>query len=158
MRAPFAPFAALAGLLLTGALLAGCGDDAGGETATDPGPTTSAASTDPESSAPPSQAPVGVQRTCKELYLPPAQLMPRAIELVHGSSSAEDVADAGELGTGLGAVEAHSLGPLAEDIAVVLAGVDARRAAVESGGGDPDLKAFDAAVNRLARHCEFYVG
>jgi hypothetical protein len=151
------PLTALAGLLLTGALLAGCGDDGGDDSATDPEPTTSAGSADPESSAPPSQAPVGVQRTCKELYLPPAQLMPRAIELVHGSSSTEDVAEAGELGTGLAAVEGHSLGPLAEDIAVVRVGVDARRAAVESGGADPDVKAFDAAANRLARHCEFYV-
>jgi hypothetical protein len=100
--------------------------------------------------------PVSVQKTCAELYHPPEQLMPRAIEFVHGSPSAEDAIDAEALVTGLAEVEGHSLGPLAEDIAIARESVDTQRAAIESGSAGPDLPAFDAAGRRLAHHCEFY--
>ena len=99
-----------------------------------------------------------MQKTCAELYRPPDQWMPRAIEFVHGAPSAEDVADAEALAAGLAEVEGHSLGPLAEDIAITRVAVDTQRAALESDSAGPDLQEFDSAVNRLARHCEFYNG
>ena len=97
-----------------------------------------------------------VQKTCAELYRAPDQWMPRAIEFVHGSPSAADASDAEAIVTGLADVEGHSLGPLAEDIAIVRESVDTQRAAVESGAEGPDVRAFDAAGNRLAGHCELY--
>jgi hypothetical protein len=156
-----APFVALAGLVLAGSLLVvGCGSD-DAETATDPGASDSASVTPSESpsatpSATASVKPVSVQKTCAELYHPPAQLMPRAIEFVHGSPSAEDASDAEELVSGLTAVEDHSLGPLAEDIAIAREAVDTQQDAVESGSDGPELPAFDAATHRLGHHCEFY--
>ena len=138
-------------LIAVAALLAGCGDDTGDATAGDP---TSPAAT--SGSPAPSEEPVSVRKTCAELYRPPAQLMPRAIEFVHGSPSAEGTAEAEELVTALAAAEGHALGPLAEDIAVVREAVDAQRAAGESGTDGPDVGTFDSSSNRLARHCELY--
>lgn len=147
--------AALAGLLSATIVLAGCGSD-GDTTATDPGPTeSSSVSSEPPTGAP-SQDAVSVRKTCAELYRPPVQLMPRAIEFVHGSPSADGTAEAEELVTALATAEGHALGPLAEDIAVVREAVDAQRAAGESGSGGPDVGPFDAASNRLAGHCELY--
>lgn len=151
---------ALAGLALAATLLAGCGDDSG-DTATDPSEPASESPSTTLSESPseePTQKPVSVQKTCAELYHPPEQLMPRAIEFVHGSPSAEDAADAEDIVTGLAEVEGHSLGPLAEDIVITRVAVDTQRAALESGSDGPDLKEFDGAVNQLARHCELYNG
>lgn len=151
--------AALAGLVLSASVLAGCGDDEG-TTATDPGPSeTPAASSESPADAPTdgsTEATVSVRKTCAELYRPPGQLMPRAIEFVHGSPSADDAAEAAELVSSLATAEGHALGPLAEDIVIVREAVDAERAAAESGTGGPEMGPFDAAVNRLARHCELY--
>ncbi len=147
------PLIALAGLVLAAGALAGCGDDTG-TTASDPGPTATSSPASEPPSGTPTEAAVSVRKTCAELYHPPAQLMPRAIEYVHGSPSAEGSAEAEQLVTALAGVEGHSLGPLAEDIAVVREAVDARRAAAGSGGSG--LKSFDAATHRLAGHCEFY--
>lgn len=133
-------------MVAVAALLAGCGDDTGDATAGDP--TTPAATSGSPS---PSEKPVSVQRSCAELYHPPDQWMPRAIELVHGSPSAEDTARADDLVAGLSAAEAHALEPLAVDIAVAREGVEAVIA-----GEQPALADFDKAVNRLARHCELY--
>lgn len=146
--------AALAGAVLVASVLAGCGDDAG-TTATDPGPSPS--TPDPGQSADqPSEEPVSVRKTCAELYHPPAQLMPRAIEFVHSSPAAEDSSQAEELVTGLDLARGRALGPLAEDVAVVREAVEAQRAAAESGSEGPEVAPFDAAANRLARHCEIY--
>ena len=148
------PLAALAGAVLVASVLAGCGDD-GGTTATDPGPTsTTSASSQPAD--PPSEEPVSARKTCAELYHPPAQLMPRAIEFVHGSPSAEDASEAEELETALAEAEGRALGPLAELVVVVREAVGAQRAAVESDADGPGVAPFDAAANRLARHCEIY--
>jgi hypothetical protein len=133
-------------LIAVAALLAGCGDDTGDATAGDP---TAPAAT--SGSPSPSEEPVGVRKTCAELYHPPDQLMPRAIELVHGSPSAEDTARAADLVAGLAAAEGHALGPLAVDIATTRTGVEATIA-----GERPAVADFDKAVNRLARHCELY--
>jgi hypothetical protein len=152
------PLAALPGLVLLGSVLAGCGDD-GGTTATDPGPSESpsvSSQSSAEPSAGASEEPVSVRKTCAELYHPPAQLMPRAIEFVHGSPSAETVPQAEELISGLAAAEGHALGPLAEDITVVREAVDAKRAAAQTDADGPEVAPFDAASNRLARHCELY--
>ena len=147
------PLAALTGLVLVAGVLAGCGDD-GDTTATDPGPTGSTSASAAPSDQP--QDPVSVRKTCAELYHPPAQLMPRAIEFVHRSPSAESGPEAEELIARLAAAEGHALGPLAEDIAVGRAAVEAQRAAAESGAGGPEMAPFDAAGNRLAGHCELY--
>lgn len=157
------PLAALAGLVLAASVLAGCGDD-GGTTAADPGATGTPAASSEAPTETPAETPadgstegtVSVRKTCAELYRPPGQLMPRAIEFVHGSPSADDVAEAAELVAALAAAEGHALGPLAEDIVVVREAVDAQRAAAESGSGGPEMAPFDAAGNRLARHCELY--
>lgn len=150
------PLAALAGLALAASVLAGCGSD-GDTTATDPGPSESPVSSPSATEESASDSPtVSVRKTCAELYRPPAQLMPRAIEFVHGSPSAEGTAEAEELVAALAAAEGHALGPLAEDIVVVREAVDAQRAAGESGSAGPEVKPFDAASNRLARHCELY--
>lgn len=134
----------LAALLLAAPLaLAACGDETGEPTASEPTAT--------ESSPAPEVEPYGARKTCAQLYRPPAQLMPRAIELVHGSPSAEDASAAEELASGLTEAEAHALAPLAEDIAVVLTGVEAIGA-----GETPDVIAFDKAVNALGRDCEIY--
>jgi hypothetical protein len=77
--------------------------------------------------------------------------MPRAIELVHGSPSAEDTARAADLVAGLTAAEAHALGPLAVDIATTREGVEAVIA-----GERPAVAGFDKSVNGLGRHCELY--
>ena len=130
-------------MVAVAALLAGCGDDTGDATAD---PATPAAT-----SASPTAKPVGVQRSCAELYHPPDQLMPRAIELVHGSPSAEDTARADDLVAGLSEAEGHALEPLAVDIAVAREGVEAVIA-----GEQPSLADFDKSVNRLARHCALY--
>jgi hypothetical protein len=149
-----APLSVLAGLLLA-ALLTGCGDDTGdAKVAADPSPSQTGSTASPSGAA--TQKPVSVQRTCADLYHPPAQLMPRAIEFVHGSPSAEDASSAEDIVSGLATAEARALGPLAEDIAVVGAAVDAQREAVQSGTDGPDVKSFDAAANRLAHHCELY--
>ena len=127
--------------------LAACGD----ETATSGDePTPSASTSTPAESPSPTEKPVKAQRTCAELYHPPAQLMPRAIELVHDSPSG-DAAAASELAAGLTESEGHALGPLAEDITVVRTQVEAVGA-----GESPDLAAFDEAANGLARNCEIY--
>jgi hypothetical protein len=128
--------------------LAACGSDTG-TTADDPTPSASSPAATPTATA--SVKPVSVQRTCARLYHPPAQLMPRAIELVHGSPSAEDASAATELAAGLAEAQAHALGPLAEDIAVVVTGVEAVGA-----GETPDTAAFDKAANGLGRSCELY--
>ncbi|ABL80856.1 MULTISPECIES: hypothetical protein [unclassified Nocardioides] len=146
--------AVLAGATLVASALAGCGDD-GATTATDPGPSEST-TTSSQPADQPSEEPVSVRKTCAELYRPPAQLMPRAIEFVHGSPSAEGSAEAEQLVGALADAERHALGPLAEDIAVVGEAVDAQRAAAESGADGPRVAPFDAAANRLARHCEIY--
>lgn len=99
---------------------------------------------------------MSARKTCAELYHPPAQLMPRAIEFVHGSPSAEDSSEAEELVTALADAQGHALGPLAEDIAVVREAVDAQRVAGESGSDGPAVAPFDTAANRLARNCEIY--
>lgn len=130
-------------LVAVAALLAGCGDDTGDATAGDPA--------SPATSPSPAAKPVSVQRSCAELYRPPDQLMPRAIELVHGSPSAEDTARADDLVAGLTAAEAHALAPIAVDIAVARQGVEATVA-----GEPPAVADFDKSVNRLGRHCELY--
>jgi hypothetical protein len=132
-------------LIAVAALLAGCGDDTGDATAGDP-----TASATP-SSATPTAKPVSVQRSCAELYHPPHQLMPRAIEFVHGSPSAEDSDQANDLVAGLAEAGGHALGPLAVDIATTREGVEAKL-----DGDQPSLADFDKAVNRLARHCALY--
>ena len=147
--------AALAGAALIASVLAGCGDDGGGTTATDPGPSPST-SAPSQSADQPAEEPVSVRKTCAELYHPPAQLMPRAIEFVHGSPSAEDASEAEELETALAEAEGHALGPLAELVVVVREAVGAQRAAVESDADGPGVAPVDAAANRLARHCEIY--
>jgi hypothetical protein len=134
-------------LLAAAALLAGCGDDSGDATAGDP--TTGAASS--SASPSPSAKPVSSQKTCAELYHPPGQLMPRAIELVHGSPSTGDTAAADDLVSGLSEAESHALEPLALDIAVAREGVESTVA-----GDQPSMSEFDHAVNRLASHCELY--
>lgn len=133
-------------MVAVAALLAGCGDDTGATTAGDP-TTPTATSGSPS----PTTKPVSVRRSCAELYHPPDQLMPRAIELVHGSPSAEDTARADDLVTGLADAEGHALGPLAVDIATTREGVEAVIA-----GERPGVADFDKAVNRLARHCALY--
>ncbi|HEU5035563.1 MAG TPA: hypothetical protein VFT70_01060 [Nocardioides sp.] len=137
------PMAALATLA---ALLSGCGDDTGDTTAGDPTAPASTAGTPS-----PSTEPVSVRKTCAELYRPPGQLMPRAIELVHGSPSAEDTAKADDLVAGLAAAEAQAAETLAVDIVTTREGVEAR-----VGGEQPVLAEFDQAVNRLGHHCELY--
>ena len=127
--------------------LGACGDSTG-EAADRPTVDSSATPTDsPTSEVEPYQA----QRTCAQLYRPPAQLMPRAIELVHGSPAAEDASAAAEIAAGLAEAETHALDPLAEDIVVVVAGVEAVGA-----GGTPDVGAFDEAANGLGRNCKIY--
>ena len=149
-------------------LLPGCGDAtdatdaAANPTATAAVPASESApptaSTEPTSSVP-AEEPVSVRETCTELYYPPAQLMPRAIEFVHGSPSAGGVADAADVGTALSDAARRAEPALAEDIEVVRTSVDVQRASVESGSGQgPDLQQFDAAVGRLAGHCEPYAG
>ncbi|WP_284534207.1 hypothetical protein [Nocardioides sp. T2.26MG-1] len=130
----------LAGLMLVSSVLAGCGSDGGGGAGVDP--TT------------PAPEPVTLRAACAELYHPPAQLMPRAIELVHGSPSAEGPAGAEELVSALADAAGRAPASLAADLAVVRTSVDARRTAEESGSGGPDLEAFDAASSRLAGHCK----
>jgi hypothetical protein len=130
-------------LVAVAALLAGCGDDTGDGTAAEP--------TASPTSASPSVEPVSAQKSCAELYRPPGQLLPRAIELVHGSPSAEDTARADDLVSGLTTAEGHALEALATDIAVAREGVEATIAGEQPAVGD-----FDKAVNRLARHCELY--
>jgi hypothetical protein len=140
--------ASLAGIVLALPLaLAACGDETG--VATDE-PTTGTSST-PTDSPSLEARPYQAQKTCAQLYRPPAQLMPRAIELVHGSPSAEAVTAAVEIADGLAEAEAHALDPLAEDIAVVIAGVQA-----VGSGETPDVAAFDKAANGLGRNCELY--
>ena len=100
---------------------------------------------------------MSVQKTCAELYHPPHQWIPRALEFVHGSPSADPAAEAGEIVAGLADVAGHALGPLADDIAIIRVGVDTERASIESGSGEgADIAAFTAAGRRLAHHCEFY--
>lgn len=135
-------------LVAVAALLAGCGDDTGDATAGDP---TASAPTSSAGSPSPSEEPVSVQKSCAELYHPPQQLMPQAIEFVHGSPSAESSGRAGDLVTALAAAEAHALEPLAVDIATTREGVSAKLA-----GERVSLGEFDKAVNTLARHCELY--
>src|SRR6478609_6744856 len=133
--------------------LAACGSDTG-TAADEPTPSAAPASASTPAATPTATAsakPVSAQRTCAQLYHPPAQLMPRAIELVHGSPSAEDPSDADELAAGLVAAQARALGPLAEDIAVVVAQVQAVGA-----GEEPDVATFDTSSNTLAHHCEIY--
>lgn len=125
--------------------LAACGDSTG-EAADEPTVGMSSTPTDA-----PTAEPVSARKTCAELYRPPAQLMPRAIELVHGSPSAEDAAAATEIAAGLADVEAAAADPLAEDVAVTRTGVEAIGA-----GETPDVEAFDKAVNALGRDCEMY--
>ena len=133
-------------LLAVAALLVGCGDETGDTTAGDP--TTPAATS---SSPSPTAKPVSAQRTCAELYHPPQQLMPRAIEFVHGSPSAESSDQADDLVAGLTEAEGHALEPLAVDIATAREGVEAKLA-----GEQPSMSDFDKAVNRLGGHCELY--
>jgi hypothetical protein len=143
-------------LLLAGGL-AGCGDgsgSAGDATASD-----SSASVSPgadPSMLTPTAEPVSVRKTCEELYHPPGQVMQHAIAFVHGSPSQADASSAAALVDSLAAVEGHSLGPLAEDIAVVRTAVEAQGQAATSGSAGPVVKDFDSAANRLARHCELY--
>jgi hypothetical protein len=141
-----------AGLLLLGTLIAGCGDDSA-DTASDRSEPASSSSSPSDQ---PSQKPVGVRKTCAELYRPPNQWMPLAIEFVHGSPSAAEASDAEAIVTGLAEVEGHSLGPLAEDIVIIRESVDAQRTAVETGSAAPDTKSFDTATQRLAGHCDLY--
>lgn len=133
-------------LLAVAALLAGCGDQAPDTSAADPstGSASSAATS-------PTAAPVSLRKSCAELYRPPAQLMPRAIEFVHGSPSAEDSSKANDLVDGLVAAASHASPTLVDDIEVVHAGVQARL-----DGQQPTLADFDRAVNRLGGHCELY--
>ncbi len=133
-------------LLAVAALLAGCGDDTGATTAADP--SAGSASTTATS---PAAEPVSLRKSCAELYRPPDQLMPRAIEFVHGSPSAEDSSQANDLVDGLAAAAAHASPTLVADIEVVHAGVQARL-----DGQQPTLADFDRAVNRLGGHCELY--
>lgn len=135
-----------AAALAATALVAGCGDS-DGTTATDPASgSSSPAATTPSASV----EPVGVRTTCADLYHAPHQWMQHALALVHGSS--EDAAATGdEVAAGLAAAEQQALEPLAVDIEVVRAGVEAKAA-----GGDVDTAAFDKAANRLAGHCELY--
>src|SRR6478609_6802483 len=163
-----APVIGLAGsIVLLAAMLSGCGSDSGAE-ALDPSPSvldsvspsvtdSPAATPTPLPSITPNGKAVSVQKTCAELYHPPAQWMPRANEFVNGSPSGDPVAEAGEIVEGLADVAGHALGPLADDIAIVRVAVDDQRASLESGSGaGPDVAAFNAAGRRLARHCEFY--
>ncbi|MGY2702327.1 MULTISPECIES: hypothetical protein [unclassified Nocardioides] len=135
-------------LLAVATLLVGCGDDTGDATAGDP---TGGAPTSSATSPSPSEKPVGVQRSCAELYHPPQQLMPRAIDFVHGSPSAQDSGRADDLVAGLADAEGHALEPLAVDIATTREGVESKLS-----GGAPSMAEFDKAVNRLARHCELF--
>lgn len=130
----------LAGLVLVASLLAGCGSDGGAGAGVD--------------RTTPAPAPVRLREACAELYHPPAQLMPRAIELVHGSPAAEGPAGAADLVTALAHAAGRAPASLAADLAVVRTSVDAQRTAEKSGSGGPDLEAFDAASRHLADRCQ----
>jgi len=136
----------VAALALLPLALVGCGDATGdGATGTDPTPS---ASPPTSAASSPAAEPVSARATCAELYHPPAQLMQHAIDLIHGSPSAEDSSAGNDLVAGLAGAGSHALAILAVDIETTRTAVAAKLA-----GQQPDLRSFDQAVNRLARHC-----
>ncbi|GAA1790560.1 hypothetical protein GCM10009795_040290 [Nocardioides hankookensis] len=145
-------------VVLVGALgLAGCAgsDDPG--LADDSGTSEVTASPTPATTPSPAPSRGDTGQTCAGLYHPPDQLVPRAIELVHGNTTGDPVAEAADLVTGLSNVAATADPMLAADIAVVRISVDTQRAAVQSGvESSQDLTSFDAAVRRLGKACASY--
>jgi hypothetical protein len=149
-------------LVLLGVLcLNGCdgSDDAATEpsVASSPSSPSSTPTSQPSATAadPPSRS--DTAQTCADLYYPPAQLIPRAIELVHGSAAGDPVAEAKEIAAGLSTVAGTADPGLAADVAIVRVGVDTRRALAQSGvDHDPDLRSFDAAAHRLDTACATY--
>jgi hypothetical protein len=140
-------------VLLGGLGLTGCGgSDAAGSDDVTSDPTSSPSSPAPST---PSRADTG--ETCEALYQPPDQLVPHAIEFVHGRTVRDPASEARQITAGLSAVAATTVPSLAADIAVVRISVDTQRALAESGSdADQDLASFDAATDRLAQACATY--
>ena len=154
-------------VLLGGLGLTGCGgsDDPGGADDVAHAPTsavstspTPAPSTSPSSpAADPTPSRMDTGETCVALYHPPDQLVPRAIEFVHGRPAGDPVSEARQLTAGLSTVAGTADPTLAADIAIVRISVDTQRAIAQSDAGTKqDLTSFAAATDRLAQACATY--
>ena len=145
-------------VLVGGMCLAGCGgsDDADGA-ATEPTVAAGSSTSPSATSVDPTPSRADVEQTCVDLYHPPAQLVPRAIVFVQGSSTGDPVAEADEIVSGLSTVAGTADPTLAADIAIVRIAVDTQRAVAQSGTETAqDLTSFNASTRRLAQACAPY--
>jgi hypothetical protein len=131
--------------------LGGCGDRAGSSAHDPAGASSGRSAGSPSAAASGSAAPVSSRATCRDLYRPPHQLAPRALDLVHGDSGHPGRHDAAQLADDLGSTAGTALPDLAADIVVMRDGMTA-----VARGADPDTAAFDRSANRLARRCALY--